>query len=58
MPALERRRKTSSEIGLILGISQRTVYFHMKNVAMKLGVYSTRHAISRAVMMGIIKPNT
>lgn len=50
--------KTSSEIGLILGISQRTVYFHMKNVAMKLGVYSTRHAISRAVMMGIIKPNT
>jgi DNA-binding CsgD family transcriptional regulator len=49
--------KTSSEIGLILGISQRTVYFHMKNVAMKLGVYSTRHAISRAVMMGIIKPN-
>lgn len=50
--------KTSSEIGLILGISQRTVYFHMKNVAMKLGVYSTRHAISRAVMMGIIKPDT
>ncbi|SDY49130.1 DNA-binding transcriptional regulator, CsgD family [Collimonas sp. OK242] len=50
--------KTSSEIGLILGISQRTVYFHMKNVAMKLGVYSTRHAISKAVMMGIIKPDT
>jgi DNA-binding CsgD family transcriptional regulator len=49
--------KTSSEIGLILGISQRTVYFHMKNVATKLDVYSTRHAISRAVMMGIIKPN-
>lgn len=50
--------KTSSEIGLILGISQRTVYFHLKNVAMKLGVYSTRHAISKAVMMGIIKPNS
>ncbi|AMO98094.1 bacterial regulatory s, luxR family protein [Collimonas arenae] len=49
--------KTSSEIGLILGISQRTVYFHLKNVATKLGVYSTRHAISRAVMMGIIKPD-
>jgi DNA-binding CsgD family transcriptional regulator len=49
--------KTSSEIGLILGISQRTVYFHMKNVATRLGVYSTRHAISRAVMIGLIKPN-
>jgi len=49
--------KTSSEVGLILGISQRTVYFHMKNVATRLGVYSTRHAISRAVMIGLIKPN-
>ncbi len=48
--------KTSHEIGLILGISQRTVYFHLKNVATKLDVYSTRHAVSRAIMMGIIKP--
>ncbi|WP_395823518.1 LuxR C-terminal-related transcriptional regulator [Collimonas sp.] len=49
--------KTSNEIGLILGISQRTVYFHLKNVATKLGVLTTRHAISRAVMIGIIKPD-
>lgn len=47
--------KTSQEIGLILGITQRTVYFHLKNAAAKLGVYGTRHAISRAIMMGIIK---
>jgi DNA-binding CsgD family transcriptional regulator len=50
--------KTSSEIGVILGISQHTVYFHLKNVATKLSVFGTRHAISRAIMMGIIKPNT
>ncbi|SDY00022.1 DNA-binding transcriptional regulator, CsgD family [Collimonas sp. OK242] len=48
--------KTSFEIGVILGISQRTVYFHLRNVVMKLGVYSTRHAISKAIMMEIIKP--
>lgn len=47
--------KTSQEIGQILGISQHTVYFHLKNVATKLNVYGTRHAISRAITMGIIK---
>ena len=47
--------KTSQEIGTILGISQHTVYFHLKNVATKLNVYGTRHAISRAITMGIIK---
>lgn len=46
--------KTSQEIGQILGISQHTVYFHLKNVATKLNVYGTRHAISRAITMGII----
>ena len=47
--------KTSQETGVILGISHRTVYFHLKNVASKLDVYSTRHAVSRAISMGIIK---
>ncbi len=47
--------KTSQEIGQILGISQHTVYFHLKNVATKLNVYGTRHAISRAITIGIIK---
>ncbi len=49
--------KTSAEIGIILGISQRTVYFHLKNAATKLGVYTTRHAIRQAFMMGILKPS-
>lgn len=48
--------KTSAEIGMILGISQRTVYFHLRSVSSKLGVYGTRHAISKAVMMGIVAP--
>lgn len=49
--------KTSREIGLILGITQRTVYFHLNNVAKKLNVYGTRHAISRSIMLGLIKPH-
>lgn len=48
--------KTGKEIGQILGISQRTVYFHMKNISRKFKVYSTRHAIGRAVAVGLIKP--
>jgi len=48
--------KTSREIGLILGISQNTVYFHLKNAASKFNVYGTRHAVSRAIAIGVIKP--
>jgi LuxR family quorum-sensing transcriptional regulator LasR len=48
--------KTGKEIGMILGISQRTVYFHMKNIAKKFNVYNTRHAIGRAIAVGLIKP--
>lgn len=46
--------KTSNEIGKILGISQNTVYFHLKNAASKFDVYSTRHAISRATKLNLI----
>ncbi|MBV6322696.1 LuxR family transcriptional regulator [Duganella sp. HSC-15S17] len=46
--------KTSREIGLILGISQRTAYFHLTNVATKLNVHTTRHAISRAIALGLL----
>lgn len=50
------RGKSSQEIGLILGISHHTVYFHFKNSAAKLNVYGTRHAISKAIALGLIKP--
>jgi DNA-binding CsgD family transcriptional regulator len=46
--------KTSSEIGMILGISPNTVYFHLKNAALKFNVYGTRHAISRAMELRLI----
>ncbi|MFM9436551.1 DNA-binding CsgD family transcriptional regulator [Janthinobacterium sp. CG_23.3] len=46
--------KTSNEIGSILGISQNTVYYHLKKAASKFQVYGTRHAISRAIEMGLI----
>lgn len=46
--------KTSNEIGAILGISQNTVYFHLKKAASKFDVYGTRHAISRAMQLGLI----
>ncbi|MFL6676291.1 MAG: helix-turn-helix transcriptional regulator [Massilia sp.] len=48
--------KTSKETAMILGISQHTVYFHLKNVASKFNVYSTRHAITRASRMGMLTP--
>jgi DNA-binding CsgD family transcriptional regulator len=46
--------KTSNEIGSILGISPNTVYFHLKKAASKFEVYGTRHAITRAIEMGLI----
>ncbi len=46
--------KTSREVGMIMGISHRTVYFHLQNAAGKLQVYTTRHAISRAVALGLL----
>lgn len=46
--------KTCAEIGLILGIGRRTAYFHLHNVAAKLEVYSTRHAIGRAAELGLL----
>lgn len=46
--------KTSEEIGVILGISKNTVYFHLKRAASKFEVYGTRHAISRAMELRLI----
>jgi DNA-binding CsgD family transcriptional regulator len=46
--------KTYWEIGLILGISQRTVKFHFARIKHKLDVVSTSHAIAKAMRMGLI----
>lgn len=48
--------KTSKETAMILGISQHTVYFHLKNAANKFQVNSTRQAITQAIWRGLVKP--
>lgn len=48
--------KTSDETADILNISESTVRFHLNNAARKLNVYSRRHAIARAVCLGLISP--
>lgn len=46
--------KTSWEIGVILGTSERTVNFHVRNASLKLGVSSRQHAVARALMLGLL----
>ncbi|WP_179953875.1 helix-turn-helix transcriptional regulator [Denitrobaculum tricleocarpae] len=41
--------KTSWEIAQILGISERTVLFHMQNVSRKLGVANRAQAVAKAI---------
>jgi DNA-binding CsgD family transcriptional regulator len=45
--------KTSWEIGVILGTTERTVNFHVRNASVKLGVTSRQHAVARALMLGL-----
>jgi LuxR family quorum-sensing system transcriptional regulator SinR len=46
--------KTYWEIGSILGITERTVKFHVARIKQKLDVVSTAHAIAKAMRTGII----
>ena len=48
--------KTARETGELLRIAERTVTFHLNNVAAKLGVNGRQHAVARAVAMGVIEP--
>ncbi|MDA8415770.1 MAG: response regulator transcription factor [Betaproteobacteria bacterium] len=50
------RGKTSLEISLILGLSKRTVDFHMDNARNKLGVATRIEAVIRASHLGLINP--
>lgn len=49
--------KTAWEISKIIGVTERTVVFHFTNATEKLNASSRQHAISKALLMGIIKPN-
>jgi DNA-binding CsgD family transcriptional regulator len=48
---------TSKDIGVKLGITQRTANFHFANVISKLGVLNRHEAIATAVAHGLIKVN-
>jgi DNA-binding CsgD family transcriptional regulator len=48
--------KTSWEISHILDVSERTVVFHLQNVADKLKVVNRQQAVARAVALGILAP--
>ena len=48
--------KTTWETSHILGISERTVIFHLRNVALKLNVSNRSQAVARAVSQLLITP--
>ncbi len=48
--------KGSWEIGRLLGVSERTVVFHLHNASTKLGVSTRLAAVARAISLGLINP--
>lgn len=46
--------KTGWEISKVLGISERTVVFHLENAARKFGVFGRRQAAARAIALRMI----
>jgi len=46
--------KTSWEISVIIGLSERTVNFHIARVCEKLGVHRRQAAISLAIQLGLL----
>lgn len=46
--------KTALEIAEIMPISERTVLFHLANARHKLGVANSRHAITKAIALGLV----
>ena len=49
------RGKSSADIAAIIGISERTVNFHMENVMKKMGVASRIQAAVKCAMLGLIR---
>lgn len=47
--------KSMAAISDLLAISERTVLFHLSNVRRKLGAANSRHAIGKALTLGLIR---
>ena len=50
------RGKSSADIAVILGVSERTVNFHIDNVIRKAGVATRVQAAVKCALLGLIKP--
>jgi DNA-binding CsgD family transcriptional regulator len=46
--------KTAWEVGALLGISERTVVFHVSNATHKLGCVNKQQAVLKALRLGLI----
>jgi len=46
--------KTSWETATILGLSERTINFHLQNACGKLHVHNRRAAVARALRQGLL----
>jgi len=53
---LASRGKTDPEIGDILSISKHTVNTHLRNIFKKLETNNRVHAVSKALLIGLIRP--
>lgn len=49
------RGKTSWETGVILGLSERTINFHLRNAARKLNVYGRQACVTQAIHLGLLE---
>ncbi|WP_116137022.1 helix-turn-helix domain-containing protein [Trinickia diaoshuihuensis] len=49
--------KTSCEIGMILGVTERTINFHVASAISKLNASNKTHAAVKALLLGIIAFN-
>ena len=47
--------KTSWETAAILGLSERTVNFHIKNACRKLNVYGRQAGVTQALRLGLLQ---
>jgi LuxR family transcriptional regulator of spore coat protein len=48
--------KTSWETAIILGLSESTVNFHLRNASRKLNVYGRQACIAQAWQLGLLNP--
>ncbi len=47
--------KTTEETGLILGLANKTVQFHLYNAMRKLDVYTKPQAVAQAILLGLLR---